>query len=63
MAIPAAYQLGPSIVFRPFQQGIVEVVFDPAFMSAMNRPWRDSAPSAPEMVAAGMDPPNQLIIP
>ena len=31
--------------------------FDPAFMAAMDRPWRDIVFSKPSVVASGMTPP------
>ena len=34
--------------------------FDPAFMYAMDRPWRDIVFSNPQVVAAGMTPPHNL---
>jgi hypothetical protein len=34
--------------------------FDPAFMQAMNRPWRDIVFSQPQVVASGMTPPDNV---
>lgn len=36
------------------------VVFDPAFMAAMNRPWPDTVFSPPQVVASGMTPPEEV---
>jgi hypothetical protein len=34
--------------------------FDPAFMAAMDRPWRDIVFSQSKVVASGMTPPDHL---
>lgn len=36
------------------------VTFDPAFMQAMDRPWRDIVFSQPKVVASGMTPPDSV---
>lgn len=38
----------------------VPVVFDPALMAAMDRPWRDIVIAQPQVVASGMAPPDSV---
>lgn len=48
------------IFAEDFVSAAVSSTFDPAFMRAMDRPWRDIAFSQPQAVASGMTPPENL---
>lgn len=48
------------IFAEDFVSGATAVAFDPAFMSAMSRPWRDIVFSQPQVVASGMTPPDNV---
>lgn len=55
---PALDQAG--IFDESFGETATGVAFDPAFMQAMDRPWRDIVFSQPRVVASGMTPSDNV---